>query len=86
MSLSFYDSLRAGRAGDRIPVEARYSAAVQTGPGADPASYAMGNGSLLGVKQPGRGVHQPPPSSAEVKGRVELYIYSPSGRSWPVLG
>ena len=28
----------------------------------------------------------PPPSSAEVKERVELYFYSPSGPSWPVLG
>jgi len=28
----------------------------------------------------------PTPSSAEVKERVELYIYSPSGPSWPVLG
>ena len=27
-----------------------------------------------------------PPSSAEVKERVELYICSPSGPSWPVLG
>ena len=28
----------------------------------------------------------PTPSSAEVKERVELYLYSPSGASWPVLG
>ena len=28
----------------------------------------------------------PTPSSAEVKERVELYIYSPSGSSWPNLG
>jgi len=28
----------------------------------------------------------PTSSSAEVKQRVELYLYSPSGRSWPVLG
>jgi hypothetical protein len=27
-----------------------------------------------------------PPSRAEVKERVELYLYSPSGPSWPVLG
>ena len=25
-------------------------------------------------------------SSAEVKERVELYLYSPSGPSWPVIG
>jgi hypothetical protein len=28
----------------------------------------------------------PTPSGAEVKERVELYLYSPSGPSWPVLG
>jgi hypothetical protein len=39
-----------------------------------------------GVKRPGRGIDHPPPSSAEVKERVELYLYSPSEPSWPVLG
>ena len=53
---------------------ARFSAAVQTGPVADPASYTMGTGSFPGVKRPGLGVDQPPPSSAEVEGRVELYL------------
>jgi hypothetical protein len=33
--------------------------------------------SFPGVKRPGRGVDHPPPSSAEVKERVELYLYSP---------
>jgi hypothetical protein len=28
----------------------------------------------------------PPPSSAEVKERVELYFYYSSGTSWPVVG
>jgi hypothetical protein len=37
------------------------------------------------VKRPVRFVDYPPPSSAEVKERVELYLYSPSGPSWPVL-
>ena len=35
---------------------------------------------------PGRGVHHPPPSSAEVKKSVELYLCSTSGPAWPVLG
>ena len=39
-----------------------------------------------GVKRPGRGVNHLHTSSAEVKERVELYLYSPSGPSWPVLG
>ena len=30
--------------------------------------------SFLGVKRPGRGVDHPPPSSAEVKERVDLYL------------
>ena len=33
---------------------ARFSAPVQTGPGANPASYAMGTGYFPGVKRPGR--------------------------------
>ena len=36
--------------------------------------------SFLGVERPGRGVDHPPLSSAEVKERVELYLYSPSGK------
>jgi len=34
----------------------------------------------------GPGIDHPPPSSAEVKERVELYLYSTSGLSWPVIG
>ena len=53
---------------------------------AHPASYRRGIGSFPGVKQPWPGLDHPPPPSAEVKGRVELYLYSPSGPSWPVVG
>ena len=42
--------------------------------------------SFPGVKRPGRGVDHPPPSTAEVTGRVELHLYSLYGPSWPVLG
>jgi len=62
-----------------------FSTLIQTGPGAYPASYTMSTGSFLGVKQPGPGVDHPSPSNAEVKEIVELYLYSPSGPSWPVL-
>jgi hypothetical protein len=33
-----------------------------------------------------RGVNHPPQSSAEVEGRVELYLYFPYGPSYPTLG
>jgi hypothetical protein len=55
------------RSGDRIPLGARFFAHVQTGPEAHPASCTMDTGSFPGVKRPGRGADQPPPSSAEVK-------------------
>ena len=64
----------------------RFSVPIQTGSGAHPTSYTMGNGSVPGVKRPGRGVDHPPPSSAEVKQKVELYLCSTSDSSWPVLG
>ena len=50
---SYSDWLRAGRPGDRIPVGARFSASVQTGPGAHPAFCTMGTGSFPGVKTAG---------------------------------
>jgi len=77
--------LRAGRSEDRIPVGARFSSPVQTGSEAHPASYTMGTASFPGLKRPGRGVDHPPPSSAEVKETVQLYFYSASRPSWPVL-
>jgi hypothetical protein len=67
------------------PGGGEYFAPVHTGPGAHPASYTMDTGSFLGEKRPGRSVDHPPTSRAEVKERVELYLYSPSGHSWPVL-
>jgi len=56
---------------------ARFSAPVQTCPGAHAASCTMFTGSFPGVKRPGRVFDHPPPYSAEVKKRVELNLYSP---------
>jgi len=56
----FCDLLWAGRSGDRIPVEARFSAPVHKGPAAHPASYTIGASSFPGVKWPRRGVDHPP--------------------------
>ena len=45
------------------------------------------NGHLVssGIKRPWRGTDHPTPYSAEVKERIELHLYSPSGPSWPVI-
>jgi hypothetical protein len=66
-------------------VGVKISTPVQTGPGAHPTSCTMGTGSHPRVKWPERGVVHTPPSIAEIE-RVELYFYSHSGPSWPVLG
>jgi len=39
----------------------------------------MGTVSFSGVKRPGRGVDHPPLPSADVKERVQVYVYSPLG-------
>jgi hypothetical protein len=49
-----------------------FSAPVQTGHGAHPASYTMGTESFPGIKRSGHGVDHPSQSKAEVKERVEL--------------
>jgi len=82
----YSDQLWAGRSWDRIPVGARFSAPLQTGPGAHPAFNTMGTGSFPGIKWPGHGIDHQIQSNATVKERVELYLYSPSGPSWSVRG
>ena len=39
-----------------------------------------------GGKAAGMWLWPPTPSSAKVKERAQLYLYSPSGLSWPILG
>ena len=67
-------------------IESRLGGARFSAPGAHPAFYSMCTGTFPGVKRPGRGVDYPPPSSAQVKGRVQLYLYSAYGPSWLVIG
>ena len=55
------------------------SVPMQTGPGDQQSSCAMGTGSFPRAKRPGRVVDHLLASSAEVKEGVELHIYSPSG-------
>ena len=71
----YSDSLRAGRSGDRIPVGVRFTAPVQTGTGAHPASYTMDTGSFQGVKWPGRGVDHPPHRAKRLKEVPLLHIW-----------
>jgi len=52
----------------------RFSAPVQTGSEAHPASYTMGTGSFPGVKRPRRGADHPHRFSAEVKEKVIIII------------
>jgi hypothetical protein len=53
-------------------------APFETGLEAHPVSYTVGTVSFSGVKQPGRGVDHPHPSIAEIKERLEVYIFSHS--------
>ena len=58
----------------QIPVGAKFSAAVQTGPGSNPASHTMGTGSSPRVNSGGHRFDHPPPSRAKVIEKVEIYI------------
>jgi len=58
----------------------RFYAPAQTGPGAHPASYKMGTGSLSpGVKWPGRGVDHPPHVSPMLKKELGYTSTPPLG-------
>ena len=70
----YSESLRAGRSGDRIPLEAKYSAPVQTGPGAHQPHVRV-LGSFPRVKRPVRAADHPP-SLTTVK--VTKYSYTPT--------
>jgi len=85
-SVDIATALQTGRSGDQILVGARFSTPVRTGPGAHAVCFAVGTASFPGVKWSGCGIDHTPPSSAEVKERVELYLYFPFGPSWLVLG
>ena len=64
---------------DRPGIESRwgrdFSHPSRPALGSHPASCTMGTGFFPGAK--GRVVDHPPTSTAEVKERVELYLYSP---------
>jgi hypothetical protein len=58
------------------PCGEKFSAHVQTSPGAQASSYKMGTTLFPGVKQPWYLL--PTPYCIKVKERIELYLYSNS--------
>ena len=82
---SYSDLLRADGPG----IESRWGRHFRTRPelpwGPHSLLYNVYRISFPGVKRPGRGVHHPPPSSTEVKERVELYVYTPCWPLWSFL-
>ena len=81
----YSDSIRAERSCDQIPVGGEIFRTRTDRPETHPPSYTMGTGSFPGVERPRRGVDHPPLTSAEVKERVGLYLYSHYKPSWPDL-
>jgi len=78
--LNFLLSFRkAGQSGNQTLVGARFSTPIQP-----PLQRVLGF-FPGGIKCLGCGVGHSPPSTAKVKERVELYLYSPTGPSLPVL-
>jgi len=74
----YNDLLWARQSGDQILMGATFSAPVQTGPAAHPASYTIVLGHSRGAKQLAHGIDHPPPSSTKITVIVELYLYPPS--------
>jgi len=78
------DSLRAGLAGDRIPMGGEIFLTRPDRSWCSPSRlYVV---CFLEVKRPEHLFGHPPPSSAEVRERLELHLHSPSRPAWPVVG
>jgi hypothetical protein len=77
-SVGIATGYRLDGSGDQLLVGARFSAPVQTGPGAHPASCTTGTRFFPGVES-GRGVTMTPHPLLVLrsKNRVELYLCSP---------
>ena len=77
----YSDWLRAGRSGDRIPVEARFSAPVQTGPVPTLPPVQWVPSLSRGKERPGRDADPSPPSSAVVMKGQSYTSTRPMGRT-----
>jgi len=84
--LYHYLMLRSGRPGDRIPVEARFSASVQNGSEVHPAFCRMGTVSFPAVKRPERGVDHPPHLAPRLKKQYSYTSTPPLGLCGPLYG
>jgi hypothetical protein len=62
-----YTDFGVGQLGNRIPVGARFSSPIQTGPRGHPAPYTMDTGSFPGLKRSGRGVNYSPHLAPRLK-------------------
>jgi len=71
--------LRVGRSVVQTQLLAIFSVPIETCPEAHPSSCTMGTGDKL--TGTGRGIDHPPPSSAKIKEREELYVSPPSSLS-----
>jgi hypothetical protein len=69
-----------------MPVGARFSAPIHTGPGAHPASYTVGTRSFPGVKRPGHGVDHPPHLAPRLKKEFSYTSTPPLGFRGLFLG
>ena len=80
VSQSVYRLATGGPSGDRIP-KGKDIPPVQIGPGAQPASCAMGIGSPGGKVRPGRDADHSPPSSAAVMEEQRYTYIQPLGHN-----
>ena len=62
----------------------RHPSRPAIGPTQPPVEWVTSH--FPGIRWPRRGVKHPPRSSAKLRERVELQLYSPFDSSWPVLG
>jgi len=84
-SCRYSDSLRAGRSRDRIPVGGEVLRTRPDRPWGPHSLLYNGYRVFPGGKAAGEGPWPPTTSNTEVKEKVQLYLYSPSGPSGPVL-
>ena len=77
MRIRYDDSVQAGWSGDQISGGGEFSAPFETGMEVHPASWKIVyRFSFLELWRHGRGVYHPLTCKTEVKGRVEVYLYS----------